>query len=387
MKRIALCIGIAEYDFALNLRNPVNDAQDIGVALKDLGFEVLVIDNSSRVEMLRAIKAFQQQSIDSEVSLVYFAGHGLQCDGINYLVPSDANPQNETELDIYCINANELVIQDKPQENKVNLYIFDACRDNPFSRSWSRSNNLVGFAPILAPSGTLIAFSTSPGKTASDGVLRNGLYTESLLQQISKKELPIIQMFQIVRQNVLIKSNNSQLPWESTSLLGDFYFDPQSFNPLDTRIIKIRKEVSKLDESLFSFEKIEYEASTESSEGGVIFKYMSNSEIQKIEKQLYFEWGKYFQDLYFIKGEPLFYREVAHEYNVPINADEELLKELGHDEFDEDKTKILLREYFIEHNDIIGFNKLVENDKPEINEYVIDKVNKNISSLIESCTN
>ena len=111
-------------------------------------------------------------------------------------------------------------------KSNVNIVILDACRDNPFERSWGRGIGLRGLTTMNAPKGSLIAYSTSPGKTASDGDGKNGLYTDILLTHIDSKNTSITAMFQKVRRDVLRKSNNEQMPWESTSLTVDYYFNP-----------------------------------------------------------------------------------------------------------------------------------------------------------------
>lgn len=366
MNKVAICIGISEYDFALGLKNPVNDANDMNVKLIELGFNVSLVENQNRIEIIRAIIHFKKKAKDSDVTLIYYAGHGIQNNGVNYLIPKDANPQTESEIDIFCIRIDELVSQDALSENKTNILIFDACRNNPFSRTWNRSSSSSGFAPILAPSGTLIAFSTSPGKTASDGVNDNGLYTDALLNEIAKPDLSIIQVFQNVRQKVLYTSYNNQLPWESTSLLGYYYFNPLSFNPTDLRIITIRKQVAKINESTYRFDKKEIDVMDESTEGGSIYSYSENEQLKKLEKQLFFESGRYFQDVFIENDNPIYYRISKHEYNVPFSIDSELAAEIGLESFDESKTKICIDEYFIYDSIIIGVNKISDKKSIEL---------------------
>lgn len=387
MNKVALCIGISNYDFASGLKNPVHDANDMSDKLIELNFDVSLVENEDRVGILREIIDFNKKAAIADVAVIYYAGHGIQNNGINYLIPKDANPQAETELDIFCIRIDEMVSQDVHDELKTNILIFDACRDNPFSRTWVRSSNFLGFAPILAPSGTLIAFSTSPGKTASDGVNRNGLYTEALLNEITKPDLSIIQVFQNVRQKVLYNSCNSQLSWESTSLLGDFYFKPLSFNPSDSRIIAIRKKVAKINESTFLFEKKEVDIMEESTEGGVIFSYSNNDEIKKLEKQLFFESGRYFEDIFVENNQPIYYRISKHKYNVPFNIDSELAAEIGSESFDENKTRIDIEEYFIHEFTFIGVNRLKENVSEEIDKELSEKIMKEIQRIIKQSKN
>lgn len=385
--KIALCIGIDDYDFASKLKNPLNDTRDIQSKLVELGYDVILSENKDRIGLLRDINDFKNTSKNADTSVVFYAGHGIQSNGINYLIPKDANPQNDRELDIFCIRLNELIETDSIDEYKTNILIFDSCRNNPFERTWSRSTAFLGFAPILAPSGTLIAFSTSPGKTASDGNGNNGLYTGALLTEITKSDLSIIQVFQNVRQKVLFYSKNQQLPWESTSLLGDFYFNPKSFNPSDSRIIFIRRLIANMESENFKFDKKESDIMDESSEGGVIYSNLLDGELKYMEKQLFFEMGRLFEDIYFNENSPVYYRVTEHSYNVPMYIDKEQADEIGSDYFDESKTKINIKEYFIENNLVIGFNKIedkVSGDKEFTNS---DSIMKQINHIVEQSNN
>ncbi|WP_430813998.1 caspase family protein [Carboxylicivirga sp. RSCT41] len=385
--KIALCIGISDYDFVSPLKNPVNDATDVSDKLTAIGYDVTLLINVSRIELLRQIDNYNQKESSSDVSVIYYAGHGVQYNGINYIMPKDANPQNERELDYFCIGFDRLVSQEEVNDYKTNILIFDACRNNPFDRAWSRNTDFLGFSPILAPSGTLIAFSTSPGKTASDGEGRNGLYTESLLTELTKPDLSIIQIFQNVRQKVLFNSNHNQLPWESTSLLGDFFFNPKSFNPSDSKVIAVRKSVSKIKESLFLHDKKEVDIDDESSEGGTIIGYYKDGVIIKVEKILFFEMGRYFEDVFFEEGIPIYYRISSHRYNVPFHITPEVAKEINSDFFSEEKTKIKIQEYFFHDNLLIGVNKIEEKEVIDIDNTLNGEVLKSINELIKQCDN
>jgi uncharacterized caspase-like protein len=195
----ALCIGIADYSYISSLKNPINDATDIADQLSNLNYQITLVRNPNRINLLRELKKFQLNKVEVEASVIFYAGHGVQSGGQNYLIPTDANPQSEDELDIYCVDLDYFVFQDSNNLNGVNILILDACRNDPFSRAWSRSPSQIGFAPVLAPSGTLISFSTSPGKISSDGPGRNGLFTAALLTEISKPDVSVIQVFQNVR--------------------------------------------------------------------------------------------------------------------------------------------------------------------------------------------
>jgi len=233
-KRLALVIGNCEYQYAVPLSNPVNDANAIAETLQLLGFDVMKHNNSSQKEMKKAIDSFGEKLKNYDVSLFFFAGHGLQVDGYNYLIPVDANVKSEGDAEYNCVNTGRVLSKMETSDANTNIVILDACRNNPFEKGWSRSLSNKGLAFMEAPTGSLIAYSTSPGNTASDGTGKNGLYTESLLKYIGDPDMNIIQVFQQTRKIVKEKSNGEQVPWESTSLINDFYF-----NQSDSKTITI----------------------------------------------------------------------------------------------------------------------------------------------------
>jgi len=225
LRKIALVIGCSEYEFAGHLSNPLNDAKDIKNNLSELGFDVMHIINPSLKEMKIEIDNFGTELEKYDVGLFYFAGHGVQVNGLNYLIPIDANLKNERTVEYDCVRADRVLSHMEASKNDVNIMILDACRNNPFERSWGRDLNQRGLAVMEAPKGSLIAYSTSPGKTASDGDGKNGLYTGVLVGEIKSINVSINQLFQRVRKVVMSKSNGDQVPWESTSLTADFYFN------------------------------------------------------------------------------------------------------------------------------------------------------------------
>ena len=224
-KRLALLIGNAQYTFGGSLRNPVNDVRAMKKALRQLGFEVMLYENCNQKDMKRAMDAFGEKLPKYQIGLFFYAGHGIQVEGTNYLIPVDAELKNKNDVDYDCIPTGRLMGKMESSNNKTNIIILDACRDNPFERSWSRNTKGAGLAFMNAPSGTLIAYATSPGKTASDGGGQNGLYTSALLHHIHTPNITALQLFQRVRKEVMQVSNNEQTPWESTSLSGDFFFN------------------------------------------------------------------------------------------------------------------------------------------------------------------
>ncbi len=224
-RRLALVIGNDKYTYGGTLNNPFNDALDIADSLKKVGFDVMSYYNTDQRSLKMAIDEFGEKLENYDVGLFYYAGHGIQVKGINYIIPVDANLLKEQDVEYDCVEIGRILGKMEAAENNTNIIILDACRDNPFERRWGgRSARGSGLAFMTAPSGSLIAYSTSPGKTASDGYERNGLYTGTLLKYINIKDLQIEELFKAVRSEVESKSNGIQTPWESTSLKGKFYF-------------------------------------------------------------------------------------------------------------------------------------------------------------------
>jgi|GEM_PF-3082309 len=228
LRKLALVIGNSDYKYGGYLRNPTNDAQDMSRTLKDLGFDVMYYTNQDLNSLKRAIDQFGLKLSKYDVGLFYYAGHGVQSKGYNYFIPIDANLQSEAQVEFNCVNTDRLLALMEDAGNSTNIIILDACRDNPFERSWRRSATGSGLAFMNAPSGSLIAYSTSPGRTASDGAGRNGLYTSALLKYLKEPNLTIEEMFKKVREDVSNLSQKQQVPWESTSLIGTFYFSVRS---------------------------------------------------------------------------------------------------------------------------------------------------------------
>ena len=226
--RVALVIGNAAYTDA-PLKNPANDARLMASTLEQLGFDVTVLTDLDQSEMKRAIRDFGVRlQLAGGVGLFYFAGHGMQVNGKNYLVPVGVPINHEDDVDIEAVDANYVLAQMSKAENGdsggVNIVILDACRNNPFERSFRSANG--GLAFMDAPSGTLIAYATSPGRVAADGDGDNGLYTGELVRAMLAPGQSVEAVFKSVRAQVQEKSAGQQVPWESTSLTGDFSFVP-----------------------------------------------------------------------------------------------------------------------------------------------------------------
>jgi uncharacterized caspase-like protein len=222
-RRIALIIGNGNYMNSV-LANPENDAREIRNALLQCGFEVMEYENLTQAQMKRAIDEFGIRLRNYDVGLFFYAGHGMQSKGYNFLIPVDAVLNSEEQVEYDCVQADRVLAAMEASGTRVNIMILDACRNNPFERSWTRAVSGRGLAYMNAPGGTLIAYATAPGSTASDGSGKNGLYTSAILENIRIPNITILQMFQNVRTIVSEKSSKQQIPWESTSLTGDFYF-------------------------------------------------------------------------------------------------------------------------------------------------------------------
>lgn len=223
-RRIALIIGNAAYPGA-PLRNPVNDARDMAAALKGAGFQVTLRENIGLRAMAEAVRAFGDSMRADGVAVFYFAGHGVQVKDRNYLLPVDADIQREDEIPYATLDVNQVLDKMDRARSRVNVVILDACRNNPFVRSFRGLGQ--GLAQMEAPIGTLIAYATAPGKVALDGDGRNGIYTRHLLANINRAGLPAELMFKRVREGVTAETKGVQTPWESSSLRGDFAFVPQ----------------------------------------------------------------------------------------------------------------------------------------------------------------
>jgi len=220
--RVALLIGNNQYA-ATPLRNAVNDARDLGEALKELGFKVIVRENASRKDMIDAIREFGQAIDGANAALFFYAGHAMQFKDRNYLIPIDAAMGSEEDVTFFSVEIGQIFDRMERARTRFNFIILDACRDNPFAASFKLSS--AGLAQMSSPSGTLIAYATSPGSTAADGFGRNGMYTKHILQNIKIADLPVEIMFKRVREGVERDTKRSQTPWDSSSLKGDFAFN------------------------------------------------------------------------------------------------------------------------------------------------------------------
>ncbi len=220
-QRVALVIGNAAYKSS-PLKNPVNDANDMATTLKGLGFQVILRVNSNRRQMVEAVREFGTLIKRGGVGLFYYSGHGVQSRGKNFLIPVGASVDAEGDLEFETMDASMVLAQMDEAANRVNIVVLDACRDNPFARSFR--STAKGLAQMDSAKGSFLAYATSPGSVASDGDGRNGIYTKHLLASLTKSDTKLEEVFKRVRLEVAKETGNKQIPWDASSVLGDFYF-------------------------------------------------------------------------------------------------------------------------------------------------------------------
>jgi len=229
-KRIALVIGNGAYPNIGELANPPNDARLMAATLRQLGFEVIEKINVSQKPMKKAIKAFGNRLSDAgkdAIGMFYYAGHGVQVNGENYLIPVNVEIVDEADVDIESVGMRAVLQNMAYAGNNMNIIVMDACRNNPFKRGFRSSTR--GLARMEASKGTLIAYATAPGDVALDGTGNNSPYTTALTTSMLQPGVTIERMFKQVRNTVVERTNSAQVPWESSSLTGgDFYFRPGS---------------------------------------------------------------------------------------------------------------------------------------------------------------
>jgi hypothetical protein len=221
--RTALVIGNSKYDDA-PLKNPANDAKAMAETLRELDFDVIEIIDGDLATIRQGLRDFHSKLEENKgVGLFYFAGHGVQSKGENYIVPINHDIKEEFEIPDRAVRANAVLEAMESTKTRMNIVIIDACRNNPFMRSFRSGNR--GLALITSEgTGSIIAYATAPGSVASDGDGENGLYTQELLKAIKTPGLEIGMIFRTVLTNVKKISNGKQLPWTNQSIEGEFYF-------------------------------------------------------------------------------------------------------------------------------------------------------------------
>jgi Caspase domain/Domain of unknown function (DUF4189)/Putative peptidoglycan binding domain len=228
-KRVALVVGNSSYTSTMPLRTPANDAADVAGALDRLGFDVIRGIDLDYAGMRERVKLFSERLVGADVGLFYYGGHGIQVSGKNYLVPVDAKLNAASDLDFVAMDL-DLVLRNMERETPTNIVFLDACRDNPLVANLAKSMGTRstaitrGLARVESGVGTLIAFATQPGNVALDGTGRNSPFAAALLKVIERPGVPISDVMISVRRDVLRETENRQVPWDHSSLTGQFYF-------------------------------------------------------------------------------------------------------------------------------------------------------------------
>ena len=251
-RRVALVIGNGAYEHAGRLANPPNDATLVAATLRQLGFEVKNGSNLTQREMKQRIREFGQTlRTNGGVGLFYFAGHGVQAKGHNYLVPVDADIQTEADLEDVAVDLNYVLSLMDDAQNALNIVILDACRNNPFARSFRSAQE--GLAQVKAPTGTLIAYATAPDSIAADGTGTNSPYSQELVKEMQASGVLVETMFRRVTEQVSARTNGKQEPWYSANVKGDFYFTGDAIGSTSNRAANSTTEasISRVDPTAF----------------------------------------------------------------------------------------------------------------------------------------
>ncbi len=251
-KRVALIVGNSSYQHAPRLSNPGNDAGDMAAKLRSLGFEVVDGIDLGKRDMEKRIRAFSDILAGADVGLFYYAGHGLQVDGRNFLAPIDAELRAESDLDFEAVEL-ELVLKQMVRNAPTSIVFLDACRDNPLATSLAKVSRSIaigrGLARVETPASMMIVYATEPGKVALDGTGRNSPFTAALLRHIDTEGASISDVMIDVRNDVLKETGGQQRPFESASLTGKFYFKPRPETPVPStaeEIASLRAEIARL---------------------------------------------------------------------------------------------------------------------------------------------
>lgn len=219
-KRLALVVGNSDYPRECYLENPVHDADDVSKRLEELNFTVIKIKDCNLRELNEGISDFAKKASDYDVAFFFYAGHGIQTKGENYLIPIDATLSTEADVKYYCTSLNYLLDKLDESECPMKIIVLDACRNNPFARSWHRGQANIGLAIVNPPKGTFITFSTAAGRTALDGDGRNSPYTKAFLESLNKPNLSLFDFFNEVGCSVLSMTSDEQDPWANHSTMG-----------------------------------------------------------------------------------------------------------------------------------------------------------------------
>ena len=247
--RVALVIGNAAYAGNAALANSGNDAKAMGDTLRGLGFDVVELRDGSRAQMQQSIEKIRENlKGKAGIGMLYYAGHGLQLDWRNYMVPVDAKLSTAADVPGQAVDVAAVMDAFKIAGNRMNIVVLDACRDNPFAASASGK----GLAQVDAPPSTILAYATAPGNVAADGSQGNGLYTQFLLQELVKPQARIEDVFKRTRFAVRKASQGRQIPWESTSLEDDFMFNAG-------KVVAVPRPDNKAREDAFNQQRADWE--------------------------------------------------------------------------------------------------------------------------------
>lgn len=226
-RKIALVIGNSNYENS-PLKNATNDATQVSAALKKLGFDVVYKENADFPTMLEAFRDFSRDARSSQIRLFYYAGHGLQMNGSNYLIPVASSLHNESEILTKTADVSGLIQRVANIREGVSIFILDTCRQLPNEYRILQTATR-GLAKTDVPEGTIVAFSTGPGAKAIDGDVfnnNNSVYTKHLLKWIDAPGLPIERLFKQVRRDVIEETKGIQRPWDNVNIIGDFCLRP-----------------------------------------------------------------------------------------------------------------------------------------------------------------
>ena len=268
--RVALVIGNSAYS-TTPLKNPENDARLIAETLRSLGFQVIERTNVGQKGMRRLFGDFGDALDDAgpdSVGLFYFSGHGVQVRGENFLIPTDATISRERDVKIEAVSADEILNTLSFAENRLNIVILDACRNNPYAGLFRSPGR--GLARMDAPRGTLVAYSTAPGTLAEDGEGLNSSYTSALARAMRSPGVPAEQVFKLVRDSVMNETKGAQVPWEESSLTGaDFYFNPEGATTATTQAPSPASTAAKAE-----YETLFWESIKDSDDPAMFYEYL-----------------------------------------------------------------------------------------------------------------
>ncbi|TDQ86310.1 caspase domain-containing protein, partial [Dongia mobilis] len=234
--RVALVMGNGAYDSSIGrLKNPVNDAELMADTLRALGFKVRLVTDADQKEMKKAVRDFGADLMaagSDAIGLFYYAGHGVQVDGVNYLLPVGAQIEKEGDVEIEAVSAQSILAQMEHAPNNIDLVFLDACRNNPMTRSFRSGSR--GLARVDAPRGSFVGYSTAPGDVSVDGNGDNSPYTLALAAEMRRPGASIEEVHRSVRIRVLAETNNAQTPWDSSSLTANVVLMPAASAPSAT---------------------------------------------------------------------------------------------------------------------------------------------------------